>query len=1443
MDEYDDLIQKLTAAGASDQEIVEILKEKKARAAGASAPVVSAQPPVRKEETLQESATEALDQFGGLFRGAKEGIIKGSQEVINSIAKNNPILPLAGAVGVKPKKVTLFENTKKREGLSPTEEIGEFAGRMIPGMAVSISVAGAVNPVMGPLGKTLLGGVASKATAKLASKTMREALEVGITTIPQEIFAGSIAEAFINPDSFQDWKSTARVAALSSIGSIFNIGGAYMDAIKKANVDELKIIQGQLKEAYDEIADVGRIAPNVPKPQAGPVMEGEGRQIPSAQQVAMGKMFDRELPDPNQLPSHREAAYRRMNEKLQEEAEKRIAAFEKRGPAVVDDPILRAANNPSPIKDPLLEAQVKGVEERLSQQLTLMGGGKGVVTDTRVPLEGVTQPSFLTIEELNDHLRVLNMASISSEPKFKKGQRLTVPRTQLQTAEEIAGRATGGPIKAIDKTIQASFKDIQARLDDASARGISTLDPIEASEVVNELLSMSKRLSRGFEVPYSPKMKAVLSEQPIRQNLTKLNIRGVDTDITPALDRYVEGYDLPTSAKLDDPDFATNQLDPSTKRWITGSDDPQVVDITDMPATPLPPGPPAELPKIEYADAVRNANIDYNKQSNGIGKQVLNKFQNFRREFTSRTFGVGKYDKESGELLQLLSGVPAQADDFVKREMRIAIPDADGKYRGATRKVEGVLFKDLVNGLKADEIVEANAYLKASTLRDAKLSNPKFISDLDDPTINAILDNAPQKIKDFAVGFKVIADALLEDSVNTGYMSASRAAELRSSFYASLGRSFNEAKTTNFSLNRKGSKRTSLPPIDLMQDVIAKTLERNRRNAGFSRLVDAYEANPEAFKAVIQPVDLPSSLDEIPEYKTLLNDFVKDGMTYNEASQMAALQVPLLDQSNGVLRVFRNGKMSLWRMNEDVRRTYEALTPVEFGIIGAITSSMSAPLRTTTSLALDYSGIGPLSDTILTSAKNPNFIPFWHSLEGIYHNIAKTDSYYEMRGAGASFGGRFDSDQLVVYKNGEAKKIANIGSVANHPFKILQALINPISNAARMGDYVVRRRAGESVLQAAMGAKTTLGDFNQVGASMRGWSLVTAFGNVGFQTADAAAELGKHIYREGKKRNFIPLAKAAATFGATITLPTLYFWAAAQKDEELNAYRKSDTGYRNWWFRLPVDVPGIGEAGDIAKMPKLGWWAGQVFGSSFEAYLDGMGDEEKSRLVDGLWSQVGINPIPLAAQQTFGFLTNTRNPLSVGDKIPITPPSQLNLDPSVQGNERTSPLARVLADKAGINPFKTDFLIESGGGSLFGNIIRQLGPNPVELENTDTPLLGRFAVKRGTPTEGSSLFYKDIEQARKYDESVTRALESGDADKARKLQEENAVLITLRKPLEKHVKEIGEVNKFIYTLTMDPQIPAEDKREYINNLRDYQNTLFRAYAEERKSWIELTKQK
>ena len=1363
---------------------------------------------------------EGLPDYRPLVQGIGEGAKNTAQKVgqLLSASGGGP-----GMVQAMRGNVPRYQAPELPEATDPLQSFGRFAGGLAAELPLSMGASAIANPLTRKVAGKLLGSTASKVAQKVASSTaMQEAVKVGLTTIPQEIIAGSITEALVRPESFATWQGALRTGILSSIGSTFNAGFAYRNALKNATT-QAEVLA--IKEQIDNIVPTA------------PTTSATTADAPLYSAVELANARQGPLQQGGQLPTAREAAWRRIEKTLNDQAELKLAQLS--GPQPEVDVLSEAslvgdANRNNLLErlkgkkklskadrreldaiglDPIILAAMKGMDERLKQTLEVLGGGKGVQTPTTPDL-GVTLPPPLTLDELNDHLRTLNMASISVEPQFKKGQRFIIPRTQIPTAEEIAGMATGGPIKRIDPTIQMQMKDVQRRLDEAAAVRNGTLDPEETIEIVNEMLAMSQRLSRGFEVPRTT------SPRPVGP-------------VSETASRNVEGWDLPVLTKISEPGFAASASDDTFKRWVTGSDAPD--------AAPVVPEV-AQTVATTYADAVRNSNISYTPQKTGIFTKISDSLRNFRGEFVNRAEFVGRYNKPAQDILESLSGISTYADEFYNNQMRIAALDADGNV--TQQVVQGRPLGQIVRNLSDDQIKEVDSYLKARTSLEQKAIDPTFKLDRPSEEFQLIVDNAPDFVKNVGAEFKTISDALVDDAVAMGRLSSASADRMKSKFYAGLSRVFNNNTTQQSLLRRTGSLRESQSPLRLMRDNIYTMLNKSRRNFAFSRLLEDYKKDPIKYNGVMEPIDVKDGLYGIEGYKEMVKEFQEQGgLPVRDAEDLAGLMAPSLDKTDGALVIYDQGKPTFWRINSDLKHGIDAFNPLEMGVFKALMSGISRPTRMGVSAALDLSGIGPVSDMILTTARVPEFTPIVDSVRGLFHSAIKSDMYQERIAALGGYGSQFLKGEDVIPLGKGAEFVRRGGEIVSSPFAMLQAIVRPLSDASRMGEYLVRRqKLGQDAMSSALGSRRTLGDFNRVGAQMRGWSLITEFGNVGIQSADAAAQLAKDIVKAAKDGDMKPFTRAAATFTGAITAPTIYFWAASQGDKEIEALRKSKNGYRYWWMRAPYDLGNNVNEGEIVKVPKLGWWAGQMFGSSVEMMLDGMDTEAQKRFADGVLSQVGINTLPLSLTKLAGLATDTRNldwsmALGMTDRIPITPRGQEGLLPAVQGNERTTQVGEFAA-QAGVNPFKADYVLEMAGGSLFSSIVRSLGDRPVQLEKSDIPIFGRYFVSSKSPTEGSEMFYKDLRDAQGADKSFRKAVEFGKATEAETILKENQRIIALRKPLEAVSAQISEMNSLMLTIVNDDTISPEGKRQYLDNIRKQQQQIFAAYATARKQMVQ-----
>jgi len=704
----DEMIRRLMAAGATDEEIVMLVREAKAkRQAGAPTPQPAApQPPAGSQTFLGQEAGEALRGAGQALGGLGRGFLQGAGE---SLRKTTGFLAQTGMRLNDPTatvKTPSLPPVSEQE--SPAAQAGLMLGRMggqLAGEApLYAATSGIINPIAARTTGRLLSPAAAKAARKLASsEAMQKAVEVGITTIPQEIIAGSIAEGIIRPESFGTWQGALRTGILSSVGSLFNAGFAYSSAIKAAKtLPELAEIQKQIDAVV-------------------PPTEPANTQLLTAQELATQRQYPTQ--QGGQLPSAYDAGWRRIQQRLQEQAELRAAQLQNIKPKTELDVLQLAAAKAEPEVDTILDAALAATEEELKKIISIQPvEGKGVQTNT-VPDLGVRldERDFLTYEELKKHLAILNMASVMGQPKFKKGQRIVIPKFELPTAEEIAARATGGPIKAIDKTVQQRMLDVQRRLDEAVATRGQVADMADLEDLAREMLDISRRLKNGFEVP--------------RRSLEP-RIQG---PASPGAVRNVEGWDLPQITKINEPGFGESAKDDTYKLWVTGSDAPEGVPQT---------APEIQQAKaVTYADAARNVKetISYSPQKNSFFDRMKTFVSDIRPNIFNRAEFAGRYNKATQDMMEALSGISTYADEFYNNQMRVAVKNPDGTI--GQRVVEGRTLGQMLKPLSDNDIMEFDVYLKARTSLEQKAVDENFKLDRPIEEFQVIVENAPNNIK------------------------------------------------------------------------------------------------------------------------------------------------------------------------------------------------------------------------------------------------------------------------------------------------------------------------------------------------------------------------------------------------------------------------------------------------------------------------------------------------------------------------------------------------------------------------------------------------------------------------------------------------------------------------------------------------------------------------
>lgn len=336
------------------------------------------------------------------------------------------------------------------------------------------------------------------------------------------------------------------------------------------------------------------------------------------------------------------------------------------------------------------------------------------------------------------------------------------------------------------------------------------------------------------------------------------------------------------------------------------------------------------------------------------------------------------------------------------------------------------------------------------------------------------------------------------------------------------------------------------------------------------------------------------------------------------------------------------------------------------------------------------------------------------------------------------------------------------------PIEALKTLMMPIAESARVGEYLRALDHGESVLEATTAAWNVGGNVKIQGSAMRGVNMLTMFLRPAISALDAT------IYATGiphPRRGLTVEPKQMAKFflaGTSMTIPSALLWWAYKDDQEIQQYRRTESGIRYWWFR--------DWEGRIAKIRKP-HVIGHLFGTLVEQTLDEVyakDPEGTGSWLSGLADDAAVNLIP-----TIGVI-----PAALwGNKIPglggqIVSQGDAALEPTERGYDRASYPARVVADKIAsktegmdvpqkleqmLSPAAFDVIVRGIGGMWGEDALKAvtaahewtLEDNPPPM--AELPIVGRFFAKENTTMLADiRRFYQNADKVDRVAKTVAR---------------------------------------------------------------------------------------
>lgn len=559
-------------------------------------------------------------------------------------------------------------------------------------------------------------------------------------------------------------------------------------------------------------------------------------------------------------------------------------------------------------------------------------------------------------------------------------------------------------------------------------------------------------------------------------------------------------------------------------------------------------------------------------------------------------------------------------------------------------------------------------------------------------------------------------------------------------FYAAMHRVFGEGESPKLSKSADGTIQISAPnpikgrkggtqgqifnPAETTISMVPKIYRAAELNTVKNTLVDLWEAagRPDGILKLVERRKLPMTPEQELRVSALRQEL--KGLSPEEAQSMvSAFDEKSLDPTSATMSVFRDGVLKSYRIDTDVARSIQSLTPEELAGYWKVLGLPAQLGRAGVVYNPFFVAKQALIDAWQATLNSKYGFRFGIDNARGWWNIVKHSPDYKNFLGGGGGHSTLQSHDFVNVRTAEAAIRRGGGGPLEtalkqvrelHPIEAYKTLIVPFAEAARVGEYMRGLDHGASVADAIMAAKEVTGNFGQRGGFelMRGLNAITMFLNPSIQALDqAATRAGIHPFRTPEEGRAVAGARYLTKAFLSIGLPSWYLWNLNKDDQEITDLRGTESGKKYWFVRSPVNALGI-KQGDIIKIPKpIG--DGQLFGSTIEAMLDqqyGLDPRSMQTTASTTAKDFAFNMLP-----TIGVI-----PISLGagqnwdTGAPLVPGSDQQLELQYQGADKASWLGRTVSQQLGprfqdskieslrnaATPAGFDYIVSSVGGML-----------------------------------------------------------------------------------------------------------------------------------------------
>jgi hypothetical protein len=866
------------------------------------------------------------------------------------------------------------------------------------------------------------------------------------------------------------------------------------------------------------------------------------------------------------------------------------------------------------------------------------------------------------------------------------------------------------------------------------------------------------------------------------------------------------------------------QVDPIVAQRLLSSDKGVLPEGGAPPREPPPPKPPAEPPAPPPEgsfEAAQKTILDKISVGERAAKEGLT-WDKFYTQAVDNLHPLKAVDDGAYELARLTRGQFGKAEHFIEH----------GTFDFTTYKTNGKPLKEIIDPV-AKDLDGFRAYLASKRSIEIEASGRK--SGLDVEAATRVAAEGEGKFGKAATELVDYQNKTLKYLRDSGVLSEDafgamvEAGKNYVPFYRVITPEEGGVASKGFGPGNpvkrlKGSERDVIDPLESVIKNTYAYISIAERNAVGIKLIDALKKDGAEVKVS----------KRAPSDPELVNYLKEHGVTEPEA--LVDFVKTAVPEDGTTLGAFRNGVKETVEVNDPALvKAFRGLDQESAIMLTKVLAAPAKALRTGATLSPDFMVRNVVRDfmTAMVNSKGALFTPV-DTAKGLISVIRKDADFQDWLKGGGANSTMVAMDRAYLQESltklaGETGLMSRSWNVVTSPYRGLRMISELAENATRLGEFKKLTGEGKADIQtAAFASREVTLDFARIGASMRAYNMITAFGNAQIQGLD----------RIGRAFADAPLNTTAKVAGG-ITLPSVLLWWANHDDpryKELPHWQKD-----LFWIVMTKD--------HIYRIPKP-FELGVVFGSGVERILDrtvGNNPEAFDKFSKSVFDIITPNVTPTALAP---LVEQYANRSTMSDRTLIPKDQEKNL-PEYQytpyTTELTKKLGQVISAFPGMReqatgpgaPFgpaaralTTPILMENyirawtGGLGMYALQAADAGlrktgalPDPIKPASTlsDIPVVRAFVVRYPSSSAQSIQdFYDQHEVTKKFYDTWHGKAQEGDVAAMERIQAAGGPMMFMR--LDAIKETLTEHSKLVRDINKNQTIKAEEKRQLIDRL-------------------------